>query len=148
MFAARVNANIRNEGDMIGWESDNNTVGPGALKAKESLLRFIPYMLPAGTIEEEAELYRVVLDHGDFGIHNMSVTVDAGQPEITSLYDWETGNIVPAILSDPEMAVWVDLTADAEGEPTITRVDEDQGPGYREEYMRHAKQYIEVCLRT
>jgi len=33
----------------------------------------------------------------------MSITIDAnGQPFVTSLYDWETGCIVPAILSDPE----------------------------------------------
>ena len=72
---------------MIGWEDDHNTVGPVALKAKQSLLHLIPYMLPADA-DEEASLYRLVLDHGDFGIHNMSITVDAtGRPCITSLYD-------------------------------------------------------------
>ncbi len=50
----------------------------------------------------EAALYRLVLDHGDFGIHNMSIATDAGgRPHITSLYDWETGCILPALLSDP-----------------------------------------------
>lgn len=143
MFRARIKATIREEGDIIGWEEDHNTVGPIALRAKQSLLRAIPYLLPAG--EDEASLYRLVLDHGDFGIHNMSITVDAdGQPGITSLYDWETGCIVPAILSDPEMAVYVDFITDADGAPSITRVDEDETPEFREEYMRYASQYIKI----
>jgi len=144
MFASRINATIGEEGDMIGWEDDHNTVGPVALKAKQSLLRFIPHMLPADA-DEEASLYRLVLDHGDFGIHNMSITVDAtGRPYITSLYDWETGNIVPAILSDPEMAVLVDLVTDAHGNPSINRVGKDETPEYRQEYMEYASQYIKV----
>ena len=129
---------------MIGWEDDHNTVGPVALKAKQSLLRFIPHILPADA-DEEASLYRLVLDHCDFGIHNMSITVDpTGRPCITSLYDWETGDIVPAILSDPEMAVLVDLVTDAHGNPSITRVDKDATPEYRQEYTEYASQYIKV----
>lgn len=143
MFTARINATIGEEGDMIGWEDDDNTVGLIALKAKQSLLRFIPHMLPTD-VDEEASLYRLVLDHGDFGIH-MSITVDtAAQPRITSLYDWETGNIVPAILSNPEMAVLVDLGTDADGNPSITRVGKDKTPEYRREYMEYANQYIKV----
>jgi hypothetical protein len=143
MFTSRIRATIGEEGDMIGWEDDHNTVGPVALRAKQSLLRFIPHMLPAGA--DESSLYRLVLDHGDFGIHNMSIIVDAdGRPGIMSLYDWETGYIVPAILSDPEMAVLVDLVTDAHGAPSITRVGEDETPEYHKEYMRHASQYIKV----
>lgn len=42
---------------------------------------------------------RLVLEHRDFGIHNTLITIDAnGEPLVTSLYDWETGCFVPAIL--------------------------------------------------
>ncbi|KXT05085.1 hypothetical protein AC578_7553 [Pseudocercospora eumusae] len=47
-------------------------------------------------------LYRLVLDHGDFGIHNMNIDES---PRITSLFDWETGCIVPAILRDTNLSV-------------------------------------------
>ena len=144
MFASRITATIREEGDTIGWEDHHNTVGPVALKAKQFLLRFITHMLPADA-DEEASLYRILLDHGDFGTHNMSITVDAtSQPCITSLYDWATGNIVPAILSDPEMAVLVDLVTDEHGNPSITRVGEDKTLEYRQEYTEYASQYIKV----
>lgn len=56
---------------MIGWEDDNNTVGPIAAVAKQSLLRLIPHIMPADS--SQASLYRLVVDHGDFGIHNMSI---------------------------------------------------------------------------
>ena len=89
---------------MIGWEDDNNTVGPITTAAKQSLLRLIPHIMP--TDSDQTSLYHLVLEHSDFGIHNISITMDAnGQPLVTSLYDWETGCIVPAILSDPLMAV-------------------------------------------
>lgn len=48
---------------MIGWESDANTVGPVAAAAKQSLLRVIPHMMPEDS--GQADLYRLVLDHGD-----------------------------------------------------------------------------------
>lgn len=47
---------------MIGWESDEVTVGPVALAAKQSLLRFIPHMMPVDA--GQASLYRLVLEHG------------------------------------------------------------------------------------
>ena len=134
---------------MIGWESDNNVVGPIAAAAKPSLLRLIPHILPRDG--DQASLYRLVLDHGDFGIHNMSITMDAqNQPLITSLYDWETGCIAPAILSDPSMGVIVDLITDENAAPSITRVDDDDTPGDRAMYMTWAKQYIEVrfCISS
>ena len=127
---------------MIGWEDDNNTVGPIAAKAKQSLLRLIPHIMPTG---DEASLYRLVLEHGDFGIHNSSITMDSnGQPLVTSLYDWETGCIAPAILSDPLMAVWVDLVTDENGAPSITRVPEKATPDDHTEYMTWTRQYFMV----
>lgn len=106
---------------MIGWEDDHNTVGPIAAAAKQSLLRLIPDIIP--TSKDDSILYRFVIDHGDFGIHNMSVAMDANnQPLATSLYDWETGSIVPAILSDPLMAVTVDLVTNEDALPAVTRL--------------------------
>lgn len=106
---------------MIGWEDDHNTVGPIAAAAKQSLLRLIPHIIP--TANHDSILYRFVIDHGDFGIHNMSVAMDANnQPLATSLYDWETGCIVPAILSDPLMAVTVDLVTNEDALPALTRL--------------------------
>lgn len=71
LFECKVKATIKNLGDMIAWPSDNQVVGPKALKAKETLLRFIPHMLPRG--KHEDSLYRLVLEHGDFGIHNLAI---------------------------------------------------------------------------
>ncbi|GAM89005.1 hypothetical protein ANO11243_070390 [Dothideomycetidae sp. 11243] len=121
LFTSKIEATIRNVGDMIGWEEDELTVGPLAAAAKASLLRFIPHMLPA----DEPQLYRLVLDHGDFGIHNMTIDLVNDHPHITSLFDWERGCIVPAILSDPELAVIVDLVTDEKANPSVTRVPKD-----------------------
>jgi hypothetical protein len=132
---------------MIGWEDDNNTVGPIAAAAKQSLLRLIPHIMPADS--DQTSLYRLVLDHGDFGIHNMSITIDTNsQPLVTSLYDWETRCIVPAILSDPSMAmaVAVDLVTDENAAPSIARVSDDATPDNREQYMTWARQYFKVRL--
>ncbi|KAJ9197698.1 hypothetical protein DTO164E3_5552 [Paecilomyces variotii] len=141
LFTSKIEATIGNIGDMIGWEDDNNTVGPIAASAKQSLLRLIPHIMPADS--DRISLYRLVLEHGDYGIHNMSITIDAdGQPVVTSLYDWETGCIVPAILSDPLMAVWVDLVTDENANPSVIRVPDDATPDDRVEYMIWARQYF------
>lgn len=143
VFQSKIEATIGEEGQMIGWESDNNVVGPRAFGAKQSVLRLIPHMFPAGADYEW--LYRPVLEHGDFGIHNMTISVGAaGEPLITSVYDWETGCIVPALLADLEMAVAVDLTADENGEPKVTRVASDASAEYRDECMKHASCYLTV----
>jgi hypothetical protein len=85
---------------------------------------------------DQTSFYRLVLDHGDFGIHNMSITRDAnGQPLVTSLYDWETGCIAPAILSDPLMAVVADLVADENAAPSFTRVSDYATLEDRVQYM-------------
>ncbi|KAF3310519.1 hypothetical protein TWF173_009406 [Orbilia oligospora] len=144
LFTSKIEATIKNIGDMIGWECDNNTVGPVAATAKISLLRLIPHIIPAGDNEEDtSHLYRLVLEHGDFGIHNMSITMDASdQPLVTSVYDWETGCLVPAILSDPLMAVWVDLVTDENAAPSITRVSEDATLDDLEQYATWSRQYF------
>ncbi|KAJ9634519.1 hypothetical protein H2199_008976 [Coniosporium tulheliwenetii] len=140
LFTFKIEVTIRNIGDMIGWEDDNNVVGPIAAAAKQSLLRLIPHIMPADG--DQTSLYRLVLDHGDFGIHNMSITLDENdQLLVTSLYDWETGCIVPAILSDPLMAVAVDLMADENG-PSVTRVSDSATLEDSARYMTWARQYF------
>lgn len=128
---------------MIGWESDNVTVGPVAVTAKQSLLRIIPHIMPAES--DQTSLYRLVLEHRDFGIHNMSITRDAnGQPRVTSLFDWESGCIVPAILSDPLMSVHVDLVIDKNATPSISLLSDDASPDDCAQYMTWARQYFKV----
>ncbi|KAK0733205.1 hypothetical protein B0T26DRAFT_808050 [Lasiosphaeria miniovina] len=145
VLAAMVEVTIGSERDMIGWESDNDTVGPKLIKAKQAVLSLIPHILP-DCPDKERLCYRPVLEHGDFGIYNMCVAVDepGGEARITSLFDWETGCTVPAHLADPEMTVLVDLTADEKGHPTITRVEDDATQEYPHEYMGHARQYLRV----
>ena len=93
MFESKIRAIIRNQGDKIGCEDDNYSVGPAAAAAQRPLLRVLPHILPADN--KQPSLYRLVLEHGDFGIHNMSITLDAnGQPLVTSLFDWEAGCIL------------------------------------------------------
>ena len=62
---------------MIGWESDNNTVGPVAVAAKQSFLRLIPHIMPPNS--NQTFLYCLVLNQLDFGIYNMSTAVDANR---------------------------------------------------------------------
>ena len=143
LFASKLEATIKGVGDIIGWKYDNHEVGPLAAAAKQSLLRLVPYIVPAET--DQTRLYRFVLDHGDFGIHNMSIASDPnGQPTITSLYDWEAGCIVPAILSDPLMAVTVDLTVNGNGAPSIARTIEEDGPAELAEYLKWSRGYFQV----
>ncbi|EPE06693.1 3-hydroxybutyryl- dehydratase [Ophiostoma piceae UAMH 11346] len=145
LFMSKIEATIRNVGDMIGWEDDGNVVGPEAAAAKQSLLRVIPFILPDKG--DQSALYRLVLEHGDFGIHNMSTAMDAsGVPRVTSLYDWETGCIVPAILSDPLMAVTVDLVPDKNASAAITRVPDSATPETRAQYMAWADHYFQVLF--
>ena len=123
--------------EVLGWSSSSGNCGR---TAGESL---IPHIMPADS--DQTSLYRLVLNHGDFGIHNMSITMDAnGQPLVMSLYDWETGCIVPAILSDPLMAVTVDLVTDENAAPSITRVSDGATPDDRAQYITWARQYFKV----
>ena len=127
----------------MGFEDDNYTVTPIVAAAKRSLLRVLPYILPADS--RPPTLYRLVLEHGDFGIHNMSITFDDDQnPLVTSLYDWEAGNIVPAILSDPMMSLYVDLIEDNNFASSVSREDEFATPKEHAEHMRCARVYFKV----
>ncbi|UPL02379.1 hypothetical protein LCI18_013313 [Fusarium solani-melongenae] len=59
--------------------------------------------------------------HDDFGIHNMlNLVTESGQTSITSLFDWETGCVVPVVLS--KIVFFIaggDLTIDENGEPSV-----------------------------
>ncbi|KAK4225993.1 hypothetical protein QBC38DRAFT_481553 [Podospora fimiseda] len=151
LLESKIKATIQNEGDMIGWEDDNETVGPIALAAKESLLRAIPYILPVdkATVPEES-LYRLVLEHGDFGIHNTAIAVDDdGKPQVTSLFDWETSCIWPALLSDPLVAAGpVDLIVGEDGQPAVTRLPEGATQVDLDTYAAWARHYIQTVIRA
>lgn len=61
------------------------------LQSSLSYIRLLRCILPVDS--DKASLYRLVLEHGDFGIHNMSITLDANsRPLVTFVYDWETGH--------------------------------------------------------
>lgn len=119
---SKVEATIRNIGDKMGWEGDNNTVGPLAAAAKQSFLRLIPHIMPLDS--DHKNLYRLVLDHLDFGSHSMSISMDEkAQPLVPSPYDWEvTGCVMSTILSDPLITVIVDLLTDENASSSIIRV--------------------------
>lgn len=144
VLESKIKATIRNEGDMIGWEDDEETMGPVALAAKQSLLRAIPHIMPL--YSTGVALYRLVLEHGDFGIHNTSITKEVnGEPLITSLYDWETACIVPALISDPLVAAGpIDLITDEGGRPSVTRIPKDSTSMDLETYTVWARHYIKV----
>ena len=147
MFNSRIEATIGNLGDMIGWPSDKSVVGPIAAAAKQSLLRFIPHILPKPTESlPEGPLYRFTLEHGDFGIHNVTIAEWSDHsPTITSLFDWATGAIWPAILTDPEMAVLVDLKLDGNAKPSFSRTPGDATKQDLEDYQTWTEHYFK-CL--
>jgi hypothetical protein len=119
----RIEATIKGEGDMIGWEDDEETNGPNAWRAKRTLQEVVPHLLPE---HNDGVLYRLMLEYGDFGIHNTSVTKDdQGNPSSPFLYDWETACIVPALLADPLVAADpVNLIAYSCAEPAASQAPE------------------------
>ncbi|KAJ7126489.1 hypothetical protein C8R46DRAFT_59678 [Mycena filopes] len=147
LLVSKVKEMIKEEGDMIGWESDHNVVGPVAARAKLSLLRLIPLILPFET-DDDADFYRLVLEHGDFGIHNMTITESGDTPVVTSLYDFETGHIVPALLSDPQLATPVDFEVNGDGLPVLSRLPDGAAPEYVAEYEAYAAHYFKVLSVT
>ncbi|VTO86860.1 unnamed protein product [Fusarium graminearum] len=56
------------------------------LPLSKSLLRAVPFILQD---TPDRSLYRLVLEHGDYGIHNTTIAKQQnGEPIITSLFDW------------------------------------------------------------
>lgn len=139
---AKIEEMIGKEGDPIGWPDDPHVVGPLALAAKSSLLRFIPLVMPLDSADTHG-FYRLVLEHGDFGIHNMTIT-EGEHPEVTSLFDWDTAHIVPAILSDPSLVLLVNVTVDSEGNPEYAGEWEDATQEDHAEMQQWASTYVQV----
>lgn len=78
-------------------------------------------------------------------MHNVTVAMDnKGKPSVTSVYDWEGGSIVPAILSEPKMVVTVDLVIDEKGEPSISRWGDGDTPSKMAEYRAWNAEYYNV----
>lgn len=131
---------------MIGWASDNVVVGPIAFAAKKSLLDFIPVMLPSGS--DEPCHYRLVLEHGDYGIHNMSIQRPENESiSVSSLFDWENGSIVPALLSEPTL--WVKSGAvgvDENGDPKLIGVSKSLTAEEIKTRMAEVQEYITVRI--
>lgn len=67
-----------------------------------------------------------------------------GQPLVTSLFDWEIGCIVPAILSDPVMVVFVSLVIDKNASPSIACLPDDASPDDCAQYMKWSRKYFKV----
>ncbi|KAJ6446730.1 monooxygenase [Purpureocillium lavendulum] len=108
-----------------------------------TLPMLVPLLLPQlDSEQDEHTLYRPVLDHGDFGIHNMTISLDdADKPLITSVFDWEEGVVVPALLSEPRMVVTVDLVLNASLEPCIRRWGDGDTPDKMAEYRTWSEEY-------
>ncbi|KAG5351023.1 hypothetical protein C0989_008251 [Termitomyces sp. Mn162] len=119
ILISKIDAAIGNVDVIIEWEDDNATIGPIAAKAKESLLRLVHHILPADN--EKSSFYRMVSDHGDFGIH-MSIKLDNHL-----LHRFMTGK-------------W-----DENAAPAMTRIDED-AKEYREECMSWSRQYFKALF--
>lgn len=131
--------------DMIGSEGDpmgDSVVGPLAFACKVSLLELIPLIMPPDD-DATPGFYRLVLEHGDFGIHNMTIIKDVERPEITSLFDWDMGHIVPAFLSDPKFWIGVNLTIGPDGNGTCD-IWEEATPEDRANYVHWASCFGEV----
>ncbi|PHH80748.1 hypothetical protein CDD82_1539 [Ophiocordyceps australis] len=91
--------------------------------------------------------YRFVLDHGDYGIHNATIFQDQNKtPHVTSIFDWETGKIVPALLSEQKMIVTVDLILDQDGEAGIARWGDGDSEARMDEYMDWSQYYFGVLF--
>jgi len=123
LIEAKINETIGNEGDTIGWVGPGGQfVGPRAVAAKHSLLRLLPAVLPPE--EDDPQIYRLVLEHNDFGVHNMTIDLTANGPKVTSVFDWEAGTVVPALLSDTQVWVACKLRADGQGGVQILAMDD------------------------
>jgi hypothetical protein len=147
LFKTKLETVLRQDGDAFGEASN---LSPAAALAKDLILEVIPRILPQGTgadaKEYEHKLYRFVLEHGDFGIHNMDIFEGRTErPLVTGLHGWNNAHLMPAILADLNVCVQVTLTVDEDvGMPAMT----DMPSTLTTEEMIHMapwpKQYFEV----
>lgn len=78
----------------MGFEDDNYIVTP--LMPLPSGLSRMPSLTFYPNDSKQPSIYRLVLEHGDLGVHSMSVTLNVNsQPVVTSIYDWESSNRKP-----------------------------------------------------
>lgn len=135
--AIRIEATIGRVGEEI---YENYTTGVSAVVIKRKLLRLLPYLLPENDL-----LYRHVLEHRYYGVHHMNVVTDeSGKPTITSVYDWKNAIVLPAILSNPVLAVTVDLILNEHVEPHFSRAALLASDNKRAQYMSWSEDYFEV----
>ncbi|KAF7313235.1 hypothetical protein MKEN_01010200 [Mycena kentingensis (nom. inval.)] len=140
LMLAKVEECIPDEGEQLpdaaSWNSEPQIVSTRAVHTKSLLRRLIPLCLPQGD-----ELYRLVLEHGDFGLHNMSIREDTAA--VTSVYDWDS-HILPALLSNPQLAIYVDLQLDDDCNPVISRAWNGITEEQRAEQMEYSRLYYQA----
>ncbi|KAI6783965.1 uncharacterized protein J7T54_001841 [Emericellopsis cladophorae] len=148
LLTAKIEAALGHRGGDIDLDKGFHSLTPEMEAAREALLRLVPRVLPRSTTRlSEEKMYRFVLDHGDFGVHNMTIDKDeTRQPYVTSVYDWEGGSVVPAILSEPKMVTTVDLVIDGRGKPSISRWGDGDTPNKMAQYRRWTKHYYKVLF--
>lgn len=73
----------------------------------------------------------------------MSICTDDESATITSLYDWETGCVVPGLLTELSfVAGGFDIGVQENGEPLL----DVRRPTEGEQYESHSQNYLEVSL--
>jgi hypothetical protein len=131
---------------VTGKEKNDTSLKATFACTRQALLELVPRILPKPRKQAAKDaLYRFVLDHGDFGMHNMTVAMDNDRkPYITSVFDWEGGSVVPALLSEPKMVTTVDLIIDENGDPSIGRWGDGDSPDKMKQYRKWTKRYYKV----
>lgn len=140
----KIKATIGNEGDMIGWPSDKESVGPIAFAAKQvpSTSRSIytasrytrPFFVSFGS--RTRRLRDTQYNHCEAAkwrtYYHLAIRL-------------ETACIWPAVLSDPLVAVCpVDLHVTAAGFPMISRIPSDATEADGRMHERWATHYVKV----
>lgn len=145
-MTAKIEATVGQRARKVDTLAGFHRMVPSLESARKALLQLVPRILPKPTFWlKESTLYRFVLDHGDFGVHNMTIAMDTqGQPKITSVYDWEGGSIVPALLCEPKMVTTVDLVIDEKGKPNISRWGDGDAPYKMAQYRKWTEEYYKV----
>ncbi|KAL4947814.1 hypothetical protein BDW69DRAFT_177642 [Aspergillus filifer] len=133
---------------LIGQERYSSISTVTATRA--ALLELLPTILPE---DEESEpgkpiFYRLILEHGDFDVHNMAIKQEPENVSVTSLHDWDLGHILPALLSDPSLGTTVNLGVDENGKPSFLGLEGDANvtAKQKEEYLGWAGVYVETLF--
>ncbi|KAH6681857.1 hypothetical protein B0J14DRAFT_623643 [Halenospora varia] len=137
---SKANVTILNNGDGTGRACNKHTYGAISVAAKKSLLRLIPHILTSDTCDHGNRnpyhpLYRFVLEHGNFGVHNMTIKVDPAD------------GLLPAILSDPLMCINVDFVADGDAKQSYIHATDSAMEEDHKEYKMLVQHYFEALYR-